>query len=159
MKKKKIMMILVVGFILMLIPIPLRLKDGGSIEYHSLLYSITKIYRMNDESPTGYEDGWKIEVLGIEIYNKIDVYSEIKKNNYELIFEYKTCLNCYKKIYESEDGTRIYSSCDVKYKTEKVEISLYDALNSKLLTLSDLENVEGLLIVKPNEDKPFNCIG
>lgn len=47
----------------------------------------------------------------------------------------------------------------MKYKTEKVEISLYDALNAKLLTLSDLENVEGLLIVKPNEDKPFNCIG
>ena len=50
-------------------PIPNRLKDGGSIEYISLVYKITKVHRLNALSITGYEDGWIIEILGFEIYN------------------------------------------------------------------------------------------
>ena len=65
MKKKNFIIVLIIIFILMLIPIPLKLKDGGSIEYRSLLYNITKIHRIDHQSSTGYEDGWKIKILGI----------------------------------------------------------------------------------------------
>ena len=108
MKKKNLIIVLTIIFMLVLIPIPLKLKDGGSTEYKALLYSITRIHRINYQSLTGYEDGWKIELLGIQIYNKTVYIEELKTGNYELIFDLKTCLNCYKKIYEFEDGTKIY---------------------------------------------------
>lgn len=73
MKKKKIIVtILIIIFILMLIPIPIRYKDGGSVEYNAILYNITKIHRLNENSPTGYDDGWKIKILGFLIYEKIN---------------------------------------------------------------------------------------
>lgn len=158
MKKKNLIIVLTIIFMLVLIPIPLKLKDGGSTEYKALLYSITRIHRINYQSLTGYEDGWKIELLGIQIYNKTVYIEELKTDNYELIFDLKTCLNCYKKIYEFEDGTKIYSSCNVKYKSQNVEISLSDALNSNILTLADLEREQGLIIVKPSDDKPLGCL-
>ena len=74
MKKKNLFIILVIVIVLMLIPIPLKLKDGGSTEYKALLYNITKIHRINHQSSTGYEDGWKVEILGIQVYNKTDIF-------------------------------------------------------------------------------------
>ena len=38
MSKKKIIIILIVVFVLMLIPFPIHLKDGGSIEYKALVF-------------------------------------------------------------------------------------------------------------------------
>lgn len=158
MKKKNLIIALVIIFILMLIPIPFKLKDGGSTEYRAILYNITKIHRINHQSSTGYEDGWKIEILGIQIYNKTNVYINVEEtDDYQFTVDPKTCLNCYKLVYEFEDGTRVFSSCNIKYTTGNVEISLYDALNAKLITLSDLEKIEGLKIVKPSEENCFGC--
>lgn len=72
MKKRKIIVfIITLLFILALIPIPMKLKDGGSIEYKAILYSVTKIHRINTQSLTGYETGWEIKVLGFQIYNNV----------------------------------------------------------------------------------------
>ena len=72
MKKRKIIVfIITLLFILALIPIPMKLKDGGSIEYKAILYSVTKICRINTQSLTGYETGWEIKVLGFQIYNNV----------------------------------------------------------------------------------------
>lgn len=72
MKKRKIIVfIITLLFILALIPIPMKLKDGGSIEYKAILYSVTKIRRINTQSLTGYETGWEIKVLGFQIYNNV----------------------------------------------------------------------------------------
>lgn len=77
MKNKKIFIILIIVILILLVmPVPLKLKDGGSIKYVSLFYSVTKIHRLNHQSSTGYEDGWKIEILGIQVYNEVDVYAE-----------------------------------------------------------------------------------
>lgn len=75
--KKKNLFIMLVMLIVMLIPIPLKLKYGGSTEYKALLYNITKIHRINHQSSTGYEDGWKVEILGIQIYNKTDILVDV----------------------------------------------------------------------------------
>lgn len=56
----------------MLIPIPNRLKDGGSVEYNAILYQYTKIHRLNEKSSTGYEDGWKLKILWFKVGEKIN---------------------------------------------------------------------------------------
>lgn len=68
--KKRIIIVSFIIILIFLMPIPNRLKDGGSIEYRSLLYKVTKIHRLNDKSISGYEDGWKIEILGIKVYDQ-----------------------------------------------------------------------------------------
>ena len=75
MKKKKIIIIVaIVVFILMLIPIPNRLKDGGSVEYNAVLYQYTKIHRLSEKSSTGYEDGWDLKILGLHIGGEINTH-------------------------------------------------------------------------------------
>ena len=58
----------------MLIPIPTKLKDGTSTEYKALLYSVTKYHIINQDSIKGYDDGFKIKILGITIYDNINTY-------------------------------------------------------------------------------------
>lgn len=71
MKKNKILIIIFIIIILVILtPMPIKLKDGGSVEYRALIYKVTKVHRLNELSITGYEDGWIIEILGLEIYNE-----------------------------------------------------------------------------------------
>lgn len=72
MKKKIIIIIIVLLSIILLIPIPLRYKDGGSVEYKAILYSVTDVHRMDLDCDDGYQDGTIIEVLGLEIYNNVE---------------------------------------------------------------------------------------
>mgnify|MGYP003302547887 CR=1 FL=1 len=81
--KKKIIIISIIIALVILIPISNKLRDGGSIEYRSLVYKITKIHRLNELSVTGYEEGWIIEILGFEIYN--NVYIPISRANLQKI--------------------------------------------------------------------------
>lgn len=78
MEKKKIC--LIVGLVLvslMLIPIPMKLKDGGSVEYKALLYKYTKVHRMSEQSATGYEDGWELKILGYHVAGKINISVQV----------------------------------------------------------------------------------
>lgn len=75
MKKKNIYLIIVlILLIIMLIPIPTRLKDGGSTEYNAILYSVTRYHSVNPESTKGFDDGWKIKIFGLTIYDKRNTY-------------------------------------------------------------------------------------
>lgn len=75
MKKKKTYLIVVaILLIIMLIPIQLKLKDGGSTEYKAILYSITKYHSINSESTKDYDDGWKVKIFGFTIYDNINTY-------------------------------------------------------------------------------------
>ena len=59
-KKKWIMLLAVICFAIVLVPIPRRLRDGGSVEYMAILYRITKVhqfYENNSQNP--YRDGIK----------------------------------------------------------------------------------------------------
>ena len=73
MKNKKIWIIIIVIIALILLfPIPMRLKDGGSIKFQALLYSVTKYHKLVHESERGYIEGIGIEILGLEILNTTD---------------------------------------------------------------------------------------
>lgn len=65
--------ILVLGILLavLLIPIPMRMKDGGSVEYRAVLYKIVDMHRIDTQSPDGYIDGTVVEILGMEVYRDV----------------------------------------------------------------------------------------
>ncbi len=121
MKKKNLFIILVIVFLIMLIPLPLKLKDGGSTKYKSLLYSVTKIHKINYTSTTGYEDGWKVEILGIQVYNKTDIFIEVitieELNNIQKQITDKLAL---------QNDYNNFASCGVDEQRKVVVVELID---------------------------------
>ena len=65
--KKKIFIVIIA--LILIFPIPFRLKDGGSIEYRALLYTITKYHKLSANLNEMYINGIGIKILGIEIFN------------------------------------------------------------------------------------------
>ena len=80
--KKKIIVIIIAIFIILLAPIPNHLKDGGTVEWISLTYKVSKVHRLGE---SGYQNGWIIEkvediakyILSLDKNNK----GEDKKEN------------------------------------------------------------------------------
>lgn len=72
---KKRIMLIAAGVLLLacLIPIPGHLKDGGTVEYRAILYTVSKVHRLADdcEAKKPYQEGTVIELLGIELYNSV----------------------------------------------------------------------------------------
>ena len=99
MKNKKILIaIIVILALILLFPVPMRLKDGGSIKFQAALYSITKYHQLNHETESGYDDGIGVEILGVEIVNTTGydyappVESNTEQDNIVLPSEFKTIL-------------------------------------------------------------------
>lgn len=74
MKKKKVYIIIIIFIlVILLFPIRMKLKDGGSVKYKSLVYEVTKIhqltYQAEDIKP--YIDGFEVKLFGITIYREI----------------------------------------------------------------------------------------
>ena len=76
MRKRIIITIIIIIALILLIPIPNHLRDGGTVEYKALTYKISKVHKLNINSLTGYEDGIIIEILGIKIYEKADKHMD-----------------------------------------------------------------------------------
>jgi len=80
MKKKVLITIVIVAIILILLfPIRLQLKDGGTVEYKALLYKVSKVHRLisieemeKEGKIKEYDDGFVIEILGFEIFNNVE---------------------------------------------------------------------------------------
>ena len=60
--------------IILLIPIPMRLKDGGTVVYNAILYQVEDVRRIDPEatSEDDYLAGTIIKILGIEVYNDVE---------------------------------------------------------------------------------------
>ena len=73
MKKKLIVALFIVATIILLFPIPRQLKDGGTVEYHAILYSVKDVHRFHPdlEAAKEYQEGTIIEILGIEVFNNV----------------------------------------------------------------------------------------
>jgi len=70
MKKKSIIIsVSIVILLILLFPIPMKLKDGGSIRFQALLYNVTFYNKLNHVTDDGYTKGIGIEILGVEIFN------------------------------------------------------------------------------------------
>lgn len=134
MKKKKIILILII-IILMLIPIPTKLKDGSSTEYKALLYSITKYHIINQDSIKGYDDGFKIKILGITIYDNINTY---------LTAEHVINIRSNDKIIKAETGSFCYKSGKCVDKIDFQDFN-YDIISSYYENKLSIENLDGTI--------------
>lgn len=134
MKKKKIILILII-IILMLIPIPTKLKDGSSTEYKALLYSITKYHIINQDSIKGYDDGFKIKILGITIYDNINTY---------LTAEHVINIRSNDKIIKAETGSFCYKSGEC---IDKIDFQDFnnDIISSYYENKLSIENLDGTI--------------
>ena len=72
MKKAFVTVAIILIVAVFIIPIPLRQKDGGTVKYQAVLYSISDVHRLaSTEDDVIYEDGVIIEILGLEVYNNV----------------------------------------------------------------------------------------
>lgn len=67
--KKKIIIIICAFLVVMLIPIKTHLKDGGTIQYKSILYKINKVHRLIEN---GFDIGTEIEILGFKVFDNVE---------------------------------------------------------------------------------------
>lgn len=134
MKKKKIILILII-IILMLIPIPTKLKDGTSTEYKALLYSVTKYHIINQDSIKDYDDGFKIKILGITIYDNINTY---------LTAEHVINIRSNDKIIKAETGSFCYKSGECVDKIDFQDFN-YDIISSFYENKLSIENLDGMI--------------
>ena len=74
MKKKAMIGICVLLAIVLLVPIPMRLKDGGTVVYHAVLYQVEDVHRLGAVDTAGDEDleGMIARILGMEVYNSVE---------------------------------------------------------------------------------------
>lgn len=74
MKKKVMIGICVLLAIVLLVPIPMRLKDGGTVVYHAVLYQVEDVHRLGavDMAEDEYLEGMIIRILGMEVYNSVE---------------------------------------------------------------------------------------
>ena len=136
MKKKKIIIIaIIIAFIIMLIPIPNRLKDGGSTEYKAILYKYTKIHRLSEKSSTGYEDGWDLRILGIQVGGEIDTY---------VLAEHKISIKSNDKIIEAATGSFCYKNGSCIDKVDFQDFK-YDIITSYYNNKLFIENLDGTI--------------
>ena len=74
MKKKVMIGICVLLAIVLLVPIPMRLKDGGTVVYHAVLYQVEDVHRLGAVDTAGdeYLEGMNVRILGMEVYNSVE---------------------------------------------------------------------------------------
>ena len=154
--KKMLLIILVVIFIIMLIPIPNRIKDGGSVEYNALLYQYTKIHRLNEKSVTGYEDGWNLKILGIQVGGETSVDALAEQKNVDGIFMKvkEDTITSKGATFILENSTDEEYSYGEPYTIERYENQTWKELDT--LTGSPLSWNEILYNLKANEEIEIN---
>ncbi len=70
-KKSKLLLFLVIVFVVLLIPIRVYYKDGGSVGYKALLYEVLILHRLSSENNVnGYLCGKSIRILSRVIYEE-----------------------------------------------------------------------------------------
>ena len=74
MKKKVMIGICILLAIVLLVPIPMRLKDGGTVVYHAVLYQVEDVHRLGavDTAEDEYLEGMIVRILGMEVYNSVE---------------------------------------------------------------------------------------
>lgn len=71
-KKKVSIVIAVVLAVILLVPIPLFYKDGGTVEYKALVYSVTLLHSIAEKNVPGYNIGTVVEILGFTVHNDVE---------------------------------------------------------------------------------------
>lgn len=72
--KKIITGICILLAIVLLIPVPWELDDGGTVVYDAVLYSVEKVHRINPDinSEQDFLEGTVVTILGVEVFNNVE---------------------------------------------------------------------------------------
>lgn len=74
MKKRVVAIVCALVAVVLLFPIRLQLKDGGTVVYKAILYEVFDVHSLRtDASEDGsqYNEGIIVEILGIEVFNNV----------------------------------------------------------------------------------------
>ena len=73
MKKILIIAVCIVLAAVLLLPIPMYMEDGGTVEYTAVLYSVADVHRLNQDEETDapYQEGTIIKILEFEVFNNV----------------------------------------------------------------------------------------
>ena len=76
--KKAIIILLILVALVLLFPIRGQFKDGGSVEYRAILYTVYDVHSLYDGPDTEmhYVEGTIIEILGYQVYNDTNPHIE-----------------------------------------------------------------------------------
>ena len=74
MKKKAMIGICVLLAIVLLVPIPMRLKDGGTGVYRAVLDQVEDVHRLGavDAPEDEYLEGMIVRILEMKVYNSVE---------------------------------------------------------------------------------------
>lgn len=76
MKRIIVAVAIIILIAIFVVPIPMRLKDGGTVEYKAVLYSIFDVHRLaSTDDDVCYEDGVIVKILGVEVFNNVKITS------------------------------------------------------------------------------------
>ena len=71
--KRKLLIGLCILLAILLIPVPLHLKDGGTVIYNAILYRVHVVHRLAPvDSESRYLEGIIVEILGLEVFNNVE---------------------------------------------------------------------------------------
>lgn len=73
-RKIAIAVIIAATLAILLIPVPIHIRDGGSVEYKAIAYSVTKYHRFSPLGRVAYLEGWKIELFGITLRDDLAIW-------------------------------------------------------------------------------------
>lgn len=76
MKKRIRVIFIILICAILLVPIPVKYKDGGTVKYMAITYSITKQHSFSSQGK-GYDVGTRVRILFWTVYD--DVKFETKK--------------------------------------------------------------------------------
>ena len=78
MKRLKWIIPLVLVLAILLVPIPMHLKDGGTVIYATIAYRVSDYHRMDEvDGVYGYTEGYCVEIFGITVYEKTEFIDRI----------------------------------------------------------------------------------
>lgn len=74
MKKIVLIISIIIALAILLIPHPVYLKDGGTVRYEAVLYTVIDWHCINyhKESDKEFIEGIEIEILGFEVYKDVE---------------------------------------------------------------------------------------
>ena len=71
--RKKALLLLIIIFLAMLIPMKIQYKDGGTVEYKAVLYSVTELHEITSQNyRLGTIQGRKIRVFFWNVYDNTE---------------------------------------------------------------------------------------
>lgn len=74
---KKVVLVFFILLVVLLIPIKVHYKDGGTTSFHSFSYEIIQYHKLVDgKTPIQYEVGSGVKVFGFEIYKNTSIVTE-----------------------------------------------------------------------------------